>query len=136
MYSDIEFRLHFLMIQTLIQPKDRKTPKPPNGVMIEVGVLSAVFFGIFSGVFFHVDFFPANLVMHTVLVFEDRREVLSVSKLKEQFEEAIRTKVIPYRNMYSRVGDTDGVYPGRIRSLRKNPIRIQPSRQTGSESDP
>ena len=74
--------------------------------------------------------------MHTMLVFEDRREVLSVSKLKEQFEEAIRTKVIPYRNMYSRVGDTDGVYPGRIRSLRKNRIRIQPSRQTGSESDP
>ena len=110
MYSDIEFRLHFLMIQTLIQPKDRKTPKPPNGVMIEVGVLSAVFFWYFFWCFFHVDFFPANLVIHTVLVFEDRREVLSVSKLKEQFEEAIRTKVIPYRNIYSMVGDTDCVY--------------------------
>ena len=75
---------------------------------------------IFLVFFFMLIFFSANLVIHTVLVFEDRREVLSVSKLKEQFEEAIRTKVIPYRNIYSMVGDTDCVYLDPYLTLEKN----------------
>ena len=94
------------MIQNVLQSQKVEHFLEIIGVWVFVGWF---FSWDFSGVF-HVDFFPANLVIHTVLVFEDRREVLSVSKLKEQFEEAIRTKVIPYRNIYSMVGDTDCVY--------------------------